>query len=83
VAVITIVWIALGVAAWALSTRKRPDPMAGRLVPRTSFTPLPMQRAAIDETLRRERDLTDAYESARYRYSLEKLKLKFDTENPK
>lgn len=47
---------------------RKTGPTEGRLVPRGEFRPLPMQRAAIDQILERERDAREVNETAQERY---------------
>lgn len=59
------------VALYLMRQPERPTSMEGRLVGRPAgFHPLPIQRAAVHETLQRERDRIDAYESRCYREHL-------------
>jgi hypothetical protein len=74
-----IIVTVLAYACLKAALRRKPvDPATGRLVSRTGFQPLPMQRAAIQQILERERDLIDTHESACYRAQMVKLKLKFN-----
>jgi hypothetical protein len=67
----TFLLLVLGIACTIWYTRQPTAKDKINIVPRSpGFKPLPMQRAAIDEILRREHDRIDAYQTQCYREHL-------------